>query len=202
MTSLIPSDIELWQEIKADNRIACETLYRRYMRVLYSAIYKWTENTCDTEDILQDVFLDIWEKRQQINIQKEVFSYLYRITRNKVFDYIKDKKIDARKLEAWKEVTGENIDTPVFTANASQSADELVNKELADMPAQMKEVYLLRYKQEMSIAEIATHLNVSTNTIKSQLHKIRRRLHTAVLRYPLSSLALTLVLQQCYQNIK
>lgn len=80
------ADLELWEQVRHNDPDAFETLYRRYMRVLLAAIYKWTENQAIAEDILQEVFLDVWERRASIQIRGQLFQYLYSMTRYKGVD--------------------------------------------------------------------------------------------------------------------
>ena len=178
------SDKELWRLItKEDDRPAFEQLYRRYMRVLMAAICKWSEDRSDAEDILQEVFLDLWEKRRQIRIQNEVFPYLYSITRYKIFDRLREKKLTDRQVRAWNIIAGEEVvSTAAFREEELESREELVNAEISQLPAQMKRVYLLSAGKGMSIREISEELLVSPYTVKNHLQKIRKRLRNAAAR--------------------
>jgi RNA polymerase sigma-70 factor, ECF subfamily len=182
MSMNIRNDTELWQMVRQGERAAYEMLYRRYMRALYVAIYKWTDNRADAEDILQDVFLGIWEKRQQIVIQQEIFTYFYTATRYKVFDYLKNKKLSERQLNAWNEMPEDMITNMAFRLDRSEERDILLDKEIAQLPPQMKQVYNLRFKENKSIQEIANELFVSPYTVKNHLQKIRKRLYASTLR--------------------
>lgn len=175
-------DIALWQQVKQDDRAAYEVLYHRHMRALYAAICKWTENKADAEDILQEVFLDIWEKRREINIRHEIFPYLYTVTRYKVFDHLRHKKITAQQLKAWDVITEDPALNAAFRQESPEIPDALIYAEIEQLPAQMKQVYLLRFREGKSIREIADELLVSPYTIKNHLQKIRKRLHAAAFR--------------------
>ena len=178
------SDRALWQLItKEDNTAAFEQLYRRYMHVLMAAIYKWTEDSTEAEDILQEVFLDLWEKRGQIKIKNEIFSYLYSITRYKIFDRLRAKKLSHRQLQAWHSLSGEVAElTTAFREEELERKEVIVSSELAQLPAQMKRVYLLSAEQGKSIREISEELLVSPYTVKNHLQKIRKRLRNAAIR--------------------
>src|ERR1700761_9747992 len=96
------SDKELWRLIsQEDDRAAFEQLYRRSLHALMSVIYKWSDDQAEAEDILQEVFLDLWEKRSTIRIQNEVFSYLYSMTRYKIFDRLREKQLTGKQVQAW-----------------------------------------------------------------------------------------------------
>lgn len=188
MVTGIQSDKELWKRVKHDDdRIAFEQLYRRHMRPLYSTIYKWTDNQSDAEDILQEVFLDIWERRQHIEIDHHVFNYFYSITRYKVFDYLKDRQLSAKHLAAWDLLSEPAI---LSVPEATYTPGSLLDTEVARLPPQMKRVYELRFREGKSIPEIAGELSISPYTIKNHLQQIRKRLHALVAR--LSSLLFSL----------
>ncbi|HTI07390.1 MAG TPA: sigma-70 family RNA polymerase sigma factor [Puia sp.] len=178
------SDRELWRLITQENDTpAFELLYRRYMQVLMAAIYKWSEDRAEAEDILQETFLDLWEKRKQIHIKQDIFPYLYSITRYKIFDRLREKKLTNRQLHAWHSVSGEaTVPSTAFREEDLASKEILVSSELAQLPAQMKRVYLLSAEQGMSIREISEELLVSPYTVKNHLQKIRKRLRNAAVR--------------------
>jgi RNA polymerase sigma factor (sigma-70 family) len=166
------SDKELWRLIsQEDDRTAFEQLYRRTLHALLGAIYKWANDAEEAEDILQEVFLDLWEKRAKIQIRNEVFSYLYSIARYKIFDRLREKQLTEKQVRAW---------TLVMQEEAVSKA--VVSSELEQLPAQMKRVYLLSAEQGKSIREISEELLVSPYTVKNHLQKIRKRLRNAAVR--------------------
>src|ERR1700743_3538903 len=178
------SDKELWRLIaQEDDRSAFEQLYRRTMHALMGAIYKWSDDAGEAEDILQEVFLDLWEKRAKINIQNEVFSYLYSMARYKIFDRLREKQLSEKQIKAWTQVMQEEaVPTAAFREEELARQGALVTSELAQLPAQMKRVYLLSAEQGMSIREISEELLVSPYTVKNHLQKIRKRLRSAAIR--------------------
>src|ERR1700761_8296262 len=178
------SDKELWRLVsQEDDRPAFERLYRRTMHALMAAIYKWSDDAAEAEDILQEVFLDLWEKRAKITIQNEVFSYLYSIVRYKIFDRLREKQLTVKQVQAWTQLMQEEaVLTAAFREDELESQEALVTSELAQLPAQMKRVYLLSAEQGKSIREISEELLVSPYTVKNHLQKIRKRLRSAALR--------------------
>jgi RNA polymerase sigma-70 factor (ECF subfamily) len=181
------SDKELWRLIsQEDDRPAFEQLYRRTLHALLSAIYKWTGDAVEAEDILQEIFLDLWEKREKIRIQHDVFPYLYSMARYKIFDRLRARQLSERQMQAWVQVMQEDaVLTAAFRVEELESREAVVSSELEQLPAQMKRVYQLRARQGMSIREISEELLVSPYTVKNHLQKIRKRLrHAAVVLFP------------------
>jgi RNA polymerase sigma factor (sigma-70 family) len=178
------SDKELWRLISRENdRPAFEQLYRRTLHALMAAIYKWSEDATEAEDILQEVFLDLWEKRGRIKIHNEVFPYLYSMARYKIFDRLRARQLTDKQMQAWTMVMQEEaVFTAAFREEELESQEALVTSELEQLPAQMKRVYFLSAREGKSIREISEELLVSPYTVKNHLQKIRKRLRTAALR--------------------
>lgn len=178
------SDKELWRLIsQEDDRPAFEQLYRRTLHALLGTIYKWADDVAEAEDILQEVFLDLWEKRAKIRIRNEVFSYLYSMARYKIFDRLREKQLTEKQIRAWTLVMQEEaVPAAAFLEEELASREALVSSELEQLPAQMKRVYLLSAEQGKSIREISEELLVSPYTVKNHLQKIRKRLRSAALR--------------------
>jgi RNA polymerase sigma factor (sigma-70 family) len=178
------SDKELWGLIsQKDDRSAFEQLYRNTLHALMASIYRWSDDAAEAEDILQEVFLDLWEKRAKIRIHNEVFSYLYSMARYKIFDRLREKQLSEKQVLAWTHLMQEEAaPAEAFREEELESREALVSSELAQLPAQMKKVYLLSAEQGKSIREISEELLVSPFTVKNHLQKIRKRLRSAALR--------------------
>src|SRR5258708_11031383 len=178
------SDKELWGLIsQKDDRSAFEQLYRKTLHALMASIYRWSDDAAEAEDILQEVFLDLWEKRAKIRIHSEVFSYLYSMARYKIFDGLREKQLSEKQVLAWTRLMQEEAaPAEPFREEELESREALVSSELAQLPAQMKKVYLLSAEQGKSIREISEELLVSPYTVKNHLQKIRKRLRSAAIR--------------------
>lgn len=103
MEPALPNDNFLLEQMQQDDHAAFEQLYRRYMRILYSTIYKWTTDKTAAEALLHNIFLDFWKKRHSIPAEQKVFSVLYTIARNKVFDHLVGRELSGKMLEVWEE---------------------------------------------------------------------------------------------------
>ncbi|HEY4061646.1 MAG TPA: sigma-70 family RNA polymerase sigma factor [Puia sp.] len=178
------SDKELWRLIsQKDDRSAFEQLYRGTLHALMASIYRWSDDAAEAEDILQEVFLDLWEKRGKIRIQNEVFSYLYSMARYKIFDRLREKQLSEKQVQAWMHLMqDEAVPAEAFLEEELESREALVISELEQLPSQMKRVYRLSAEQGKSIREISEELLVSPFTVKNHLQKIRKRLRSAALR--------------------
>ena len=107
----------------------------------------------------------------------------YSMARFKIFDRLKEKQLSEKQVHAWTLVMQEDaVMTAAFREEELVGRETLVSSELAQLPAQMKKVYLLSAEQGKSIREISEELLVSPYTVKNHLQKIRKRLRSAALR--------------------
>jgi RNA polymerase sigma-70 factor (ECF subfamily) len=178
------TDQALWRQVQlSGNREAFELLYRRHMRVLYNVIYKCIANAAQTEDLLQDVFLDLWEKRQEIHIEKKIFPYLYSIARFKLLDHLRKQQLTGRRLQAWQQVIQPTSEEPAaFSGAGYRQQEQLLEREVTALSPQLQRVYQLSCLQGKSISETADILSISPHTVKNHLQKLRKHFRKAVLQ--------------------
>lgn len=184
MATNIQNDIELWQLVRQGDRAAYEVLYLRYMELLFVEIHRRIRSKTEAEDITQDVFLSLWEKRTDLVLEGRLFSYLYKMAQNKVFRYFRDRKIPPEYIEAWEalaEDTTSLVEQPLpFKEADLLDMEFLVEAERQRLPLKMREVYELRYEQKMTSQEISEKLVISPNTVRNHLKEVRKRFSGAI----------------------
>jgi RNA polymerase sigma-70 factor, ECF subfamily len=167
------TDQELWALIRQGDELAYKELYFRHFDVLFAAIIQRIDDRTEAEDILQDVFLTLWEKREEIELREKLFSYLYSIMRFKVIRYLKHKTLSEKHLSALKMLTEE---TPYDPAVPLERDDRsvMLERTSGQLAGQLKKVYSLKYDAGMSIPDIADHLELSPHTVKNHLKAIHK----------------------------
>ncbi|WEK38216.1 MAG: sigma-70 family RNA polymerase sigma factor [Candidatus Pseudobacter hemicellulosilyticus] len=190
MVKSIQNDTEIWQLVKEGDRAAFDQLYHQYASPVFAMVYKHLRNRSDAQDITQEVFLDIWEKRNAITIQSSLFNYLYTTARNRMLRYIRQNAFRPESLDFLRQLLDEQhlpqTYQDSYPESAIRSIESSIVDEIAGLPEQMKKVYRLSTETGMSIPEIANHLLISPYTVKNHLSKVRKRLRQTVSR--LSSL--------------
>lgn len=164
----IASDIELFSEIKKGNTEAYELLFNRYWYALFQFSLKLLYSEDDAKDIVQSVFLYIWDKREKIQIRESVQGYLFQAVRHRSLDYLKELLNTAHPLETIPESL-----LPVFN-DILQSIDynelqHIIEKGMTGLPGRTREIFELSRHDELSIREISKKLNISEQTVKNQL---------------------------------
>ncbi|MDT0678330.1 RNA polymerase sigma factor [Autumnicola musiva] len=171
-------DTKLFLEIQGGNRESFKRLFYLYYDSLVIYAEGYLYDRASSEDVVQEVFICFWEHADTINITTSIKGYMYKMVRNKCLNHL--KKLDiSDKLEIL-EYT--HIRVPDNHPNKLQ--DERIKKFnkvshlIESMPNRMREIFNLKYKQNYSYSEISRELNISTNTIKTQLKRAKDLLHS------------------------
>jgi len=162
------SDKELLALFRAGDQAAFRLIYERYWQLLYVAACKLVKDEDEAKDVVQEVFISLLGKGAELEISSSLPAYLYSAVRYKVFDHISRAKVRTDYLDSLN----------VFAAEAGTASDRALiekeihaemEKEIQNLPAKMKEVFVLSRKAELSHKEIAEKLNISDKTVKKQI---------------------------------
>lgn len=171
------SDSELFDELKKDNKMAFSVLFDRYSDILFRFIQKRIESVPDVEDIIQEVFISMWNRRSKIQVGNSIYPYLFKAAKYEMIDWL----VKSEKRNRHLDYLGINKDQYLV---ATTSEDELIAKELASlvenemarMPDTMRSVFRLSRSEEMSIKDIANQLSLSEQTVKNNVSMALNRL--------------------------
>ncbi|MBS1665411.1 MAG: RNA polymerase sigma-70 factor [Bacteroidetes bacterium] len=146
-------------------------LFREYEHPLYLFALKLLKSETAAKDIIQDVFLKLWLIRDQLSEIKNISSFLYRLTENKVIDSLRASASDQKKKEAlWRRLErSHEQDAAVDVERKEYHA--IIQQAIEQLPPQRKAVYLLSRAEDKPQKEIASLLQISPNTVRNQLVK-------------------------------
>lgn len=147
---------------------AFNELFDAYYKQLGEYVYKLTESIEVTEEIVQDVFIKIWLKRE-ILVELDNFSYyLFILSKNQTLNHLRKKANDkVRQLEWLKQFEEE-----VYTLDTDSIIEEyrvLIDNAIEKLPPQQKKVYKLSREERLKYEEIAKILNISPETVKKHV---------------------------------
>ncbi|WEK21758.1 MAG: RNA polymerase sigma-70 factor [Candidatus Pedobacter colombiensis] len=171
------SDTELVDLLKSGNRTAFTEIFNRYQSLLYIFAYKKIGDREEAKDLIHELFLTFWEKRDILNISGGVPAYLFTILKNRIFDLYKHKKVSQRYLETFQKYLDTEQNATDYLVRHNELAN-LIEKEIANLPYKMREVFELSRKTNLSRKEIATTLSLSEQTVKSHMHHALKILKT------------------------
>lgn len=166
--SILNSDEELMQEMKADNMFAFDIIYKKYCKRLYKFGYSILKSQEETENLIQDVFLTLWENRHKVEKDSSVKSYVFAIAYNSAISILRKKARETTFFEYLKSlqvVKEEPVNVELEYNELTKKLDEIVQA----LPQRQKEVYILHRGEGLKYNEIAVRMGISVNTIENHM---------------------------------
>ena len=164
------TDVELVERLQNNEEGALTIIYKEYWEIMFLAAYNLVKDRSVCEDIVQEVFISLWQRREKIQIKVSLKSYLYTSTVYKVYDHFnKNKKMAKDELF-------DNFENKIETSNPET---KLMHQELMNyldaivdtLPEKCKEVYKLSRENMLSNKEIAEQLNISQRTVEGHISR-------------------------------
>jgi len=180
------------ERLKQGDRIAFDFVFKLYWDPLLIYLSKLVKDRTDAEDLLQNIFVNLWNKAQSSEIQ-HLHTWLYGAARKSALFYHRtqgnQKKLIASILDY--------IQVEGFSLSEQQQGKELqqiIDREIEQLPAKMKEVFILSRQEQLSYKEIAERLEISDQTVKKQISNALSILRNNLKKQGLYSLLLLLLI--------
>lgn len=177
--TLSGNDAELLTASRNGDQQAFRKLFDKYWNDLFKIACKRLRSTEDAQDILQEVFLSLWNNIETIVIQDSLGGYLYTALRNKIFNHFEKKSSRLAKLMSTPFNVVESEET-ILSNYCTKELQEFIARQITTMPEKMRQVFLLSKEEQLSHAEIVSLLQVSEQTVKNQLHNAVKRLKSSL----------------------
>lgn len=166
--------------LKRREESALTVLFDTYYEKLYLFAEKYIYDSDKAHDIVQDVFLRIWENAERLVLRLSIQHYLFTSVRNGCLNYLKSLQIEDRNNRKY-------IEAYIESQNVDMVEDEellaKIRQVLDELPEKCREVCELRFVEGYKYSEIATRLGMNENTVKAQLHRGMERMRLAFANY-------------------
>lgn len=181
-------DKQLLACLKADDESAYVELYNRYWQKLFSIAANKLNNLAEAEELVQDIFLNIWNRRAELEIRSAVSSYLAVCVKYNVINVLAKRNKQYRYVRYATQNTPEGDHS---TENWLQFEElkERLAKLVAGLPEKCRLIFRLSREQGLSQKEISARLNISEKTVESHLTKALRTLRLSLEQFILLLLA-------------
>ncbi len=168
LEKFLHTEKELLLKLRGGDSFAFEVLFYKFSGKIKGFATKMVPTQIDPEEIVQEVFVKIWLQRETIYVDKNFQSFLFAIAKNLILDHLKSAV--NRKLY----FVGENFQQDLFTEEdtdlkfSAEAEDKLLGL-IQQIPERRREIFVLSRFEGLSYKQIATKLNITENTVDSQI---------------------------------
>lgn len=159
---------ELLVALRKGDRSAFSEIYSQYWFLLYESAYQRLQDSDQAKDVVQDVLIALWDQRENLEVQN-LRAYLLAAVRYQIFNLIANDKVKDNYYRYIRDQKNEysHADNELIYNELSDGIQTLLSK----MPKKRKEIFELRFEEELSTASIARKLNITQKTVQNQLTK-------------------------------
>lgn len=165
---------ELVRQLKLGNEVAYDLLYEQYWKKLYIHVLSRVKDEDAAKDIVQNVFISIWERKDTLEISTSLEQFLFGAVKLKVLNYFRIEKIEERVMEYTLQKL-ERATVSIHEMSDYLALEKLIEIEIEELPEKMRHAYLMRHAH-LSTAEIAKKLNLAEQTVSNHISEAMRRL--------------------------
>ncbi|ANH82236.1 hypothetical protein A8C56_15830 [Niabella ginsenosidivorans] len=160
---------ELFKKIAEGDESAFKIIYLRYTAKLYPHVCKLLSDYVWAEEIIQDVFTQLWQNRAMLAAIDNPAAYLYRMAANRTLDYLKHKSVEIKSQYKVKQlVKAINKRNPEQEFDVKQ-LELLFSQAITRLSPQRKKIFIMRHELGLHYDEIASNLQLSKNTVRNHL---------------------------------
>ncbi|MEN0055283.1 MAG: RNA polymerase sigma-70 factor [Mucilaginibacter sp.] len=170
-------DHALSKLLKTGSHEAYNEIYKRYFGLIFINACKRIANKEDAQDIVQEIFINLWNRREYIDPERSIGGYLYAATRNKVIDWFSQQALNSRYINSFQSFYETGNCVTDYTIREKQLAS-IIEREIDSLPPRMREIFILSRRANLSHKQIARQLDLSELTVKTQVKHALKILRT------------------------
>lgn len=149
---------------------------------LYWHVRRFVLSHEDTDDLLQEIFLKIWNALPSWRGEAQIYTWVYRIATNEALNFLRREKVrSALRFRSLDEEMERRIDNdPYFNGT---DAERALSKEVAKLPEKQRQVFIMRYYDELPYEKISEILNTSVGSLKASFHIAQEKIRSALKKF-------------------
>lgn len=176
--------MKIFENSRSDDEIGFEILFRKYYVRLCGFANKFIANRAESEEIVEKIFLSMWEKRSSLKFNDEIRPYLFKSVQNLCFNYVEHQKIVSHYNLVIKEVYEHHSDESgsydsVLYTELQAKADQAIGK----LPDHCRTIFQLNRQEGLKYHEIADKLGISVKTVETQMSRALAKLKEDLKEY-------------------
>lgn len=176
------TDQLLLEMIRDNDDHAFTILYNRYWRMLLNFAGHYLSDRATCEEITQELFIQLHNRRNTLKINASVSSYLFTALRNKILNYLRNQAVYKKHINIAASKTARlqnDVDQFIYV----RELQEEISSSLKCMPSKCKEVYLLHDQDQFTLKKISELLSRPVDTVEKQLRRAKKHLRSSLQSY-------------------
>jgi len=148
---------------------AFDAIYNKYCHRLYKFVFVYLKREEDAEEIVQEVFIKVWNARDKIDVYSSFKSFLFTIAYNETMSLLRKRLIEAKSREYLKSIQQIETSDQVINELQYKELDDRLQASLNQLTPRQKEIFILSREEGLTHKEIAEKLNISESTVNNHL---------------------------------
>lgn len=169
--------------LKGNNQKAFGLIYDTYAKELLQFIFRFTKDKQVSEDILHEIFLDLWKRRNTIEIKISLKNYLYSSAKYTVLTYIRSEKVKQKYVEHFSLFLAQIESNSTYDLSDLSDLNNIISITLEHLPNKCREAFFLSRFKNKTIQEIALEMNISTRTVENYITASLKAIRNALKHY-------------------
>lgn len=163
-----------------------EKLYKLYYPKMFAFAKNYVPANEDAENIVQDVFLILWERKEEIEISFTLTTYLFTLVKNRCLNFLRHKLIEEEYNSQMKEELGFKLyalEAFDYSYQSEEELQEIIRRALDTLPERCREIFIKSRIEGLKYKEISDELGISVNTVENQMVTALKKLRVALKDY-------------------
>jgi RNA polymerase sigma-70 factor (family 1) len=180
------TDKELLKYIAQNDHLAFEQLFNRYWTSLFDTAYNVLKSKDLAEDIVQEVFVNIWQRRSSLKVEKEFAGYIHQSAKYATFQYLKrEVKKVAYSEDFTQQTQGQNklFSNPIEDLINIKELEKIIQNVVEELPRKCQQVFRLKREEGLSITKIAEITGIAPKTVQNHINRANTILRSKLSEY-------------------
>lgn len=170
----IKMDPEVVKRFTKGDTKAFDLLYHTFCKRLQNFVFSLTKIEVETEGIVQEVFIKVWESRSQLKKYASFESFLFTVAYNSTMSFLRKKATDKKYIDYIKSIQVESEQPGIDEKLDLEKFNKTINDVIDKLPTRQQEVFKLKHFEDYSYKQIAEKLQISINTVENHMVKSHR----------------------------
>lgn len=172
------SDAQLLVHLRKGDHKAFSEIYQRHRQLLIAFAYKKLQDEDLAKDFVQDLFLGIWVRRANLNVQINLPAYLITCLKNSFFNFYEHQKVESKYIKSLEEYVNTGSIAHADYLVRENETQRLIEQATASLPKKMRKIFDMHRQSNLTYKEIAKTLNLSEKTVNVQMLNALNRLRS------------------------